>query len=213
MGRIFAVGDIHGCVDKLDALLDSIDIDFGDDLLVFVGDYIDRGPDSFEVVDRIVTLKKQHPDRIVTLKGNHEDMFIDYLSGADKFSFLANGGTATLESYQRHQRRGDSSPVPADHLDFFQSLVLYHETERYIFVHAGMKPRVPLERQSPQDLLWIRHKFIKSGYDFGKIIIFGHTPFREPLLEPNKIGIDTGAVYGRKLTCLLLPDYVFYFAQ
>jgi len=213
MTRIFAIGDIHGCVDKLDALLDSIDIDFTRDLLLFVGDYIDRGPNSFEVVDRLVTLKNQYADRIITLKGNHEEMFLDYLSGADKISFMANGGTATLESYQRHQQPNDPSPVPADHLGFFQSLALYYETDHYIFVHAGMKPRVSLQLQSPRDLLWIRHRFIRSGYDFGKIVIFGHTPFREPLLEPNKIGIDTGAVYGRKLACLRLPDYVFYFAQ
>jgi serine/threonine protein phosphatase 1 len=211
MGRIFAVGDIHGCVDKLEALLDSIDIDFNDDLLLFVGDYIDRGPDSFAVVDRLVRLKKQYPERIITLRGNHEDMFLDFLSGDDEFSFLANGGTATLESYERHM--ADARSMPADHSAFFQSLAMYHETEDYIFVHAGMKPRVPLERQSSHDLLWIRNRFIRSKYDFGKIVVFGHTPFREPLMEPNKIGIDTGAVYGRKLTCLQLPDYIFFFAQ
>ena len=211
MGRIFAVGDIHGCIDKLDALLDSIDIEWGADLLLFVGDYIDRGPDSFGVVERVVELKRRHPGRIVTLKGNHEDMLLDYLSGEDEFSFLANGGTATLDSYERH--RSDLRSMPASHLSFFQSLTLYYETEHYIFVHAGMKPRVPLRHQKPHDLMWIRGRFIRSRYDFGKIVIFGHTPFQEPLIEPNKIGIDTGAVYGRKLTCLQLPDYIFFFAQ
>ncbi len=211
MGRIFAVGDIHGCIDKLDALLDSIDIDFSRDRLLFVGDYIDRGPDPFAVVERVVGLKKQYLDRVITLKGNHEAMLLDFLSGEDDFSFLANGGTATLDSYERHG--ADLRTLPPDHLAFYESLVLYHETERYIFVHAGLKPRVPLERQSPHDMVWIRNRFIRSKYDFGKIVVFGHTPFREPLMEPNKIGIDTGAVYGRKLTCLQLPDYVFFFAQ
>ncbi len=211
MGRIFAVGDIHGCIDKLDALLDSIDIDFSRDRLLFVGDYIDRGADPFAVVDRVVALKKQHPDRIITLKGNHEAMLLDFLSGEDDFSFLANGGTATLDSYERHG--ANPRAMPPDHLAFYESLVLYHETEEYIFVHAGLKPRVPLERQSPHDMMWIRSRFIRSKYDFGKIVVFGHTPFREPLMEPNKIGIDTGAVYGRKLTCLQLPDFIFFFAQ
>ena len=99
--------------------------------------------------------------------------------------------------------------IAAEHLDFFRSLRLYYETEAYIFVHAGLRPKVPLASQEPEDMLWIRDKFIYSKYDFGKPVVFGHTPLEKPLVEHNKIGIDTGAVYGNALTCVQLPDLVF----
>jgi serine/threonine protein phosphatase 1 len=90
--------------------------------------------------------------------------------------------------------------------------VLFHETDSYIFVHAGMRQNVPLDQQVPQDLLWIRDKFIQATYSFGKRVVFGHTPFDEPRVESNKIGIDTGAVYGNKLTCVQLPEEIFFFS-
>jgi serine/threonine protein phosphatase 1 len=95
-------------------------------------------------------------------------------------------------------------------MEFFKSLRLYYETEEFIFVHAGLRPRMPLEDQRTEDLLWIRDKFVGSKYDFGKRVIFGHTPLKQPLVEDNKIGIDTGAVYGNKLTCVQLPDLQFF---
>ncbi len=211
MGSIFAIGDIHGCIHKLDALLGKIVIDFTRDTLLFVGDYIDRGRHAFEVVERLISLKNRYPG-IILLKGNHEDMLQHYLAGEDKLSYLSNGGRQTLESYLRHKRSGEGFPIPQTHLDFFHSLALYHQTERYIFVHAGLKPKVPLERQVPEDLLWIRERFIGSHYDFGKTVVFGHTPFPAPFVDTNKIGIDTGAVYGRQLTCVQLPELVFYAA-
>ena len=94
--------------------------------------------------------------------------------------------------------------------DFLKSLDLFFETDNYVFVHAGLREKVPLDEQVPEDLLWVRHKFIKSDFDFGKRIIFGHTPLAQPLVQPNKIGIDTGAVYGNKLTCVKLLDLKFY---
>jgi serine/threonine protein phosphatase 1 len=97
-------------------------------------------------------------------------------------------------------------------MEFYKSLRLYYETPHYVFVHAGLKNNVPLTEQKQEDLLWIRRKFIESEHDFGKQIVFGHTPLHEPLLMPNKIGIDTGAVYGNKLTCVRLPELVFYTA-
>ena len=209
MKKIYAVGDIHGRFDMLSELMDKVNIDFVTDALVFLGDYIDRGPDSFKVVDYLVNLKKRHPD-IVFLKGNHEEMLDRYLSGKDRLTFLYNGGQQTLDSYMRRPLKPDTPLIPTDHLNFFQSLQLYHETEGYIFVHAGLKKKVPLRKQQPDDLLWIRKKFIDTNYDFGKPVIFGHTPLPEPLLQRNKIGIDTGAVYGNKLTCVQLPDMVFY---
>ena len=209
MNNIFAVGDIHGQFDMLSKLMDKIDIDHESDTLVFLGDYIDRGPDSFQVVDYLVDLKKRHSG-IVFLKGNHEEMFDKYLAGQERLTFLYNGGQQTLDSYMIRPREPETPLIPAEHLDFFQSLRLYHETDGYIFVHAGLKKRVSLDKQQPEDLLWIRKKFIETNYNFGKPVVFGHTPLPEPLLQRNKIGIDTGAVYGNKLTCVRLPDVVFY---
>ncbi len=209
MNKIYAVGDIHGRFDMLSKLMEKVDIDFDTDSLVFLGDYIDRGPDSFQVVDFLVSLKKRHAD-IVFLKGNHEEMLDRYLSGKDRLTFLYNGGQQTLDSYMHRPLEPGAPLIPTDHLDFFQSLRLYHETDAYIFVHAGLRKKVPLNKQQPDDLLWIRKKFIDSNYDFGKPVVFGHTPLPEPLLQRNKIGIDTGAVYGNKLTCVQLPDLVFY---
>lgn len=211
MEKIFAVGDIHGHYNKLVALMDKIDIDKEKDTLIFIGDYIDRGPSSYEVVEHLIRLK-MHYKNIVFLKGNHEDMLEKYLAGTDRLSYLANGGHKTLEQYLMRRQGENAYPIPSEHLDFIKSLVLFYQTDDYIFVHAGLRKKVPLERQNPTDLLWIRNDFILSNYDFGKRVIFGHTPFSEPLVQPNKIGIDTGAVYGNKLTCVELPELVFYYA-
>lgn len=211
MERTFAVGDIHGCLDKLNLLMDMIDIDPKRDTLVFMGDFIDRGTQSKEVVDYLIDLARRQR-RVIFLKGNHERMLQRYLSGTSMFHFLVNGGQATIDSYLKNQSNAKDSLIPTAHRDFFDNLRLYYETEQYIFVHAGLKPNVPLEEQSEWDMLWIRDEFIYSEFDFGKRVIFGHTPFREPLILDNKIGIDTGAVYGNRLTCVELPDVVFHIA-
>ena len=209
MKKIFAIGDIHGCYDRLKTLMDKIPIDLSRDTLVFIGDYIDRGPNSVEVVEYLMKLKKRVPE-VIFLKGNHEDMLDKFITGADRFTYLLNGGQQTLDSYLTKPVQSDFYPIPPDHMDFFKSLRLFYETEEFIFVHAGLRPRVPLESQKPQDMLWIRDKFISTRYDYGKRVIFGHTPLKKPLVEPNKIGIDTGAVYGNALTCVQLPDLVFF---
>lgn len=209
MERIYAVGDIHGCYEKLLVLMEKIDIDFESDRLVFLGDYIDRGPQSFEVVAYLAELKQRYTNTIF-LKGNHEEMLEKYLSGEDRITYLVNGGQQTLESYMNRPRPEGEPAIPSTHLEFFKSLRIYHETQNYIFVHAGLKNKVPLEKQKTEDLLWIRRRFIESKYDYGKMVVFGHTPLPEPLLLPNKIGIDTGAVYGNRLTCVRLPELVFY---
>jgi serine/threonine protein phosphatase 1 len=211
MRKIFAIGDIHGCADKLKALMEKIPIDYERDTLVFIGDYVDRGPHTFEVVDYLVDFKNRHPNAVF-LKGNHEEMLENYLQGTDRFTYLANGGQQTLDSYLMRADASERSPIPPDHLDFFKSLALFYRTDDYIFVHAGLRPRVPLEKQEPKDMLWIRDKFLSSRFDFGKRIIFGHTPFPEPCIRPNKIGIDTGAVYGNRLTCVQLPELLFFSA-
>jgi len=211
MGKIFAVGDIHGSFDRLQELMQKIPIDFARDTLVFIGDYIDRGPASVEVVDYLIDLKKRVPE-IIFLKGNHEDMLEKYLDGTDRFTYLLNGGQNTLDSYLSRNLESELYPIPPEHMEFFKGLRLYYETEAYIFVHAGLRPKVPLASQETEDLLWIRDKFIYSKYNFGKTVVFGHTPLEKPLVESNKIGIDTGAVYGNALTCVQLPELEFFTA-
>jgi serine/threonine protein phosphatase 1 len=209
MQKIFVVGDIHGCFDKLCALMDKIPINFNRDQLIFIGDYIDRGSSSLEVVDYLIDLKKRLPGTIF-LKGNHEDMLENYLDGSDRFTYLLNGGQQTLDAYLNRPNNPGEYPVPPAHIEFFNSLLLYYQTDDYIFVHAGLRKKVPLESQKTIDLLWIRDEFIFTDFDFGKRVIFGHTPFKEPLVQANKIGIDTGAVYGNRLTCLQLPEIDFF---
>jgi serine/threonine protein phosphatase 1 len=209
MKKIFAIGDIHGCYDRLKALMEKIPIDCSRDTLVFIGDYIDRGPHSVEVVDYLIQLKNRFPE-VIFLKGNHEDMLDKFLNGVDRLTYLLNGGQQTLDSYLTKPVGSKFLPIPPDHMEFFKSLREFYETEEFIFVHAGLRPRVPLESQKTEDLLWIRDKFVSTKYDFGKRVIFGHTPLKKPLVEPNKIGIDTGAVYGNALTCIQLPDLVFF---
>ena len=210
MGRIFAIGDIHGCLDRITSLLEKLPVEHERDKIVFLGDYIDRGPQSRGVLDLMTGLREQHPSSLVFLKGNHEAMFLDYLTGGPlERSFLKFGGMETLKSYHIEDLRSD---IPKKHLEFLNGLDTMFVTEQYCFVHAGLKPGIPLENQVEDDILWIRFEFIKSDYDWGRRVIFGHTPFDTPLIEKNKIGIDTGAVYGGRLTCLVLPDIEFIFA-
>jgi serine/threonine protein phosphatase 1 len=208
-GRIFAIGDIHGYLNKLRTLMGKISIDPERDHLVFLGDYIDRGPQSREVVDYILEMQWLYPNTVCLL-GNHEVMFQEYLANPrDPWTFLINGGVETIHSYEL---TGDDpiSKLPTEHLNFFNSLRPFYETEDYIFVHAGLRVGVSLHEQSVDDLIWIRSEFVDSPHDFGKLVIFGHTPFARPLIHPNKIGIDTGAGYGGRLTGLVLPERTFY---
>lgn len=204
MSRILAIGDIHGSLDKLRMLMGEIDWNPEQDTLIFIGDYVDRGPDSAGVIDHLLGLMNWS-EKIICLRGNHEQMFLDFLEGRNHQTFLYNGGQATIESYG-----GFEAGVPEEHYQFLQALPLYYESDNYIFVHAGLRPAVPLDQQDDRDLLWIREEFIESEFDFGKIVVFGHTPLRHPLVLPNKIGIDTGAVYGGHLTCLELPGHIFH---
>ncbi len=206
MGRIFAVGDIHGNLDPLEDLLAKIPLDWADDYLVFLGDYIDRGPEPRLVLDFLMALKEKHPDRVVCLLGNHEWMFLRYLEGYGKEIYLLNGGEITLAQFLED----GIIHVPTTYISFLRTLLPYWETDRYIFVHAGLRPGIPLKDQTLKELLFIREEFIYSDYDWGKLVIFAHTPFFEPLVSPNKIGIDTGCVYGGALTALELPRVLFH---
>ncbi|MDI6616808.1 MAG: metallophosphoesterase family protein, partial [Syntrophaceae bacterium] len=148
MRKIFAIGDIHGCLPKLKALIPQIGMDRDADTLVFIGDYIDRGPDPKGVVDFVLDLKKRMRT-VICLKGNHEEMFLDYLChGRGREVYLLNGGDATIASYgYRGTAAGMKINVPDSHRDFFHSLLLWYETDEYIFVHAGLRDGVPLEDQ------------------------------------------------------------------
>jgi len=174
-------------------------------MLIFLGDYIDRGTDSKKVVEEVINLKSQY--HIITLLGNHEKMLLDILQKSLPIeTWLFNGGETTLLSYGIKKYNISSDLFPPEHIEFFKSLLPYYEMDNYIFVHAGLKPNIPLGKQSIDDLVWIRDEFIYSDCDFGKVVVFGHTPLAEPLFLKNKIGIDTGAVFGGKLTCLVLPE-------
>ena len=208
--RIFIVGDIHGCLDMFKRLMDRIDWHPDSDALIFLGDYIDRGKDSKGVVDYILAILKDSP-YVYCLMGNHEKIFLNFLDGGDLSNFFLNGGDKTLSSYGvEHEWKMDAL-VPVEHLSFMKSLLPWVELKDYYVVHAGFRPGVPVDNQTIEDLIWIRDPFLHSEYDFGKRVIFGHTPFPEPLIMENKIGLDTGAVYGNKLTCLELPAFKFHF--
>jgi len=212
MEKIFAIGDIHGCKSHLDKLMATLDINAEHDTLVFIGDYIDRGLDSRGVVDALLDIRKSIKN-VICLRGNHEQMFLNYyLEHRDEDLFMHNGGINTLVSYGLTSTGKKHLTVPDNHMEFFSTLQTWFMTDNYIFVHAGLRPGIPLEKQDSDDLLWIRHEFINSPYDFGKIVVFGHTPlsFTTPLINKNKIALDTGAVYGGKLTCIELPLMKIY---
>jgi len=207
--RTFVIGDIHGCVDEVNCLLDAL-APTADDTVVCLGDYIDRGPASKGVIDRLIRLRREGP-RCVFLKGNHEDMFLGFLGEGGAFgeAFLANGGAHTLRSYGLSGEYGDvtGAQLPAGHLEFLQSLQAIHVQGDFLCVHAGLDPAQPLDAQREEDLLWIRDEFISQPHPFPYTVLFGHTPQREVLMDlPFKIGLDTGAVYWNKLSCLELAE-------
>lgn len=207
--RSFIIGDIHGCAEELDRLLDHL-APCADDAIVFLGDYIDRGPASKEVVTRLLRLSREGP-HCSFLKGNHEDMFLAFMGLPGRYgeSFVYNGGEATLASYgiERFPAREIARRLPEDHLTFLLELQLQQSLGQFLCVHAGVNPTRSLEAQDPEDLLWIRGQFIQKPHPFDVTVVFGHTPSREVLVDlPYKIGLDTGLVYGNKLSCLEVTD-------
>ena len=217
--RLYVIGDIHGRLDLLDRLIDEIDRDAKDlgvnSLTVTIGDYIDRGPDSRGVLERL--LSNPFPGDYVALKGNHEALLQTFLENpAVGFQWRRLGGLETLRSFgvpaaalmvgknydqAAEQMRAALSP---DHTKLLGSLRLSLTVGRYFLCHAGVRPGVLLERQKPNDLLWIRDEFLNSTMDFGKIVVHGHTPTLEPEVMPNRINIDTGAFATGRLTCIVL---------
>ncbi|MGB8414403.1 MAG: metallophosphoesterase family protein [Candidatus Binatus sp.] len=215
-GRLFAIGDIHGCPDELDAILKSIAPAAGD-TVVFVGDYVDRGPSAREVIELALELERGDAE-CVFLKGNHEDMMLSFLGMPGNYgeSFLFNGGIATLDSYGVHEEDLEDAfaRMPAAHLDFMSRLATSYLRPPYLFVHAGIEPSRQLEEQQPEDLLWIRQEFIFSPHKIDATVVFGHTPMKGVMIDlPYKLGIDTGLVYGGKLTCVEFTEGVLYQVQ
>jgi serine/threonine protein phosphatase 1 len=216
---LYAVGDIHGELGKLERLLASLPLEDGD-RLVFLGDYVDRGPDSAGVVERLIALEQERD--CVFLLGNHESMFLDFLGveGGAYFggeTFLLNGGERTLASYgllgadDPHARR-----LPPAHERFLRACRLHHLEGEYLFVHAGLgrralercDPREALRHSRPEELLWSRSTADRP-HALGVTVVFGHTPRADFSVYRNgafSIGIDTGATYGGPLTALRLPD-------
>ncbi|NLV68488.1 MAG: serine/threonine protein phosphatase [Spirochaetes bacterium] len=209
----YIIGDIHGHYGKLKNLFDVLKPHIRpDDLVIFLGDYIDRGPSSFEVVEFLVALSGTY--RTIFLTGNHEDMFIRYLRKVDYAgNFIRNGGDYTIKSYIRNCK---SMSLPETHIEFFNNLELYYEGSDFIAVHAGLNPGIDrLELQSRDDLIWIRGEFYLADKKWPKTVIFGHTP--TPYIinsesvfvdeERNIIGIDTCAMLDKyPLTCIRWPD-------
>jgi serine/threonine protein phosphatase 1 len=229
---LYAVGDIHGRLDLLETLLDLIEADATEQTgveqrtLVFLGDYIDRGPDSRGVVEKLIGGLPQGFD-MHFLKGNHEAILLDFLEEAWRLDhWLLNGGDATMQSYgvdtARLARLGAPAEVwrqafaealPGAHLRFFKNLKLSVSFGDYLFVHAGVRPGVALGAQAEADLVWIRGPFLNYAEPFGKIVVHGHTPETAPVIRPNRIGLDTGAVFSGRLTALRLQDGARDFLQ
>lgn len=215
-GKIFAIGDIHGCAAKLDLLLNRLPFDRNHDTLVFLGDYLDRGPDVKGVLDRLCQLRADGV-HLVPLMGNHEYLLLEYHRSGDQalLPYLRRLGLEnTLESYGGASLSALASLefMPKEHRDFLAALQPYWETEEYIFVHAGLRHDQPLADQDISDLCEVREPFLSEERDYGRRVIFGHTPFATPLLTPFRTGIDTGAVYGNLLTAVELPGLYFHHA-
>jgi serine/threonine protein phosphatase 1 len=217
--RLYVIGDIHGRLDLLDQVIDAIHRDVEEHgpiaLTVTLGDYIDRGPASRGVLDRLIG--NPFPTPFVALKGNHEALLEAFLANpAVGKQWRVLGGAETLYSYgvpggtlmagKDCAEAADRlrAALPAEHLSFLQSLKTSLSHGQYFLCHAGVRPGVPLESQQEEDLLSIRGEFLNSKMDFGKIIVHGHTPHPEPEVLPNRINIDTGAFATGRLTCAVL---------
>ena len=218
--RIYAIGDIHGFADRLEALLGLIVADMAASApvqaeAVFLGDYIDRGPNSAAVLDRLA--RRDVPLPFVALRGNHEALLLDALADpAGMAHWCRSGGNATLASYgidlEQHasrkivMRARDAllEHMPEQHRRFLAATTLHHVARPYTFVHAGLKPGVPLDQQSVDDLLWIRDEFFRAPPGIAGIVVHGHTPRHRPENEPHRINVDTGVFKYGTLTCVVL---------
>jgi serine/threonine protein phosphatase 1 len=219
VSRLYVIGDIHGRSDLLDRMTAAITRDLGsrpsnECLTVTLGDYVDRGPDSRGVIERLIRNPFSMP--YVALRGNHEHLFMSFLTDPSIGpTWRELGGLETLHSYGvavaplmmgksfDNAAQAFRQAVPESHVKFLSSLKDSLIVGNYFLCHAGVKPGVPLERQRPEDLLWIRDVFLTSRKNFGKVVVHGHTPCEQPEVLPNRINIDTGAYATGRLTCLV----------
>lgn len=213
--RVFAVGDIHGCVEKLHALLERLPLE-PEDTLVFLGDYINRGPDTRGVLDILLRIRARRPNTVF-LTGNHEFILRQYVETGDtKYLQLLRelGVEASLASYDDApvHSLGDLSFMPETHRGFLHELRLFYRWKEWLFVHAGVPEGRAPEECDPERLLTLRGTFLSDAWQGPQSVVFGHTPFLTPLVAKGKIGIDTGAVYGNLLTAVELPALRFHHA-
>ncbi|MBV8456927.1 MAG: serine/threonine protein phosphatase [Acetobacteraceae bacterium] len=212
--RVYAVGDIHGCAAQMDALHGQIAEDLAhrpvpEPVLVHIGDYVDRGPDTDKVVGRLAHGPPIPGVQVVNLLGNHEHTMLAALGGdrAAATDWLYQGGRETLMSYDLNPdglRETWAGAVPRHHLAWLLRLTLWHREGGYLFAHAGIRPGVPLHSQAVDDLLRIRQPFLYTDRELGAVVVHGHTPVREVTIRRNRIAIDTGAVFGGRLSCVVL---------
>ena len=202
----YAIGDIHGSYTKLANLLRHCIDHCGDNAaqFVFLGDYVDRGKRSRDVVTLLIETQKRWPDQVVCLMGNHEEMLLAAASRQDEAMWLYNGGDATLHSYGARS----ADELPSEHLAWFESLPLSQHDQRRFYVHAGIMPGIPLAQQRREVMLWIREPFLSDTTDHGLYIVHGHTPTEngQPELRPNRVNLDTLAWYGNPLMAAVFDE-------
>ncbi len=227
--RVYAVGDVHGHLDRLLRVHGAIRADLEarpcrGAAVVHLGDYIDRGPDSAGVIAQLLSRPPAPGVAVVNLMGNHEAMLLAALrdgSAGAVDNWLSNGGLASLRSWGipvRGQARDWAGLLPPGHLGFLQGLLPHWSCDGALFVHAGVRPGVPLAEQAPDDLLWIREAFLRWRGTMlpeapDALIVHGHTPSQQPELRPNRLGLDTGAGRGGPLTCAVLEEVEAWFIQ
>jgi len=223
--RVYAVGDIHGCLGmliELEALIrqDAAAAPEPRKTIVYLGDYVDRGADSAAVIDHL--LRPMEGFERVFLRGNHEDFLLRFVAGDEDGlrrggGWMINGGDATLRSYgvdappfaidhpvMRELRDRFDDALPTAHRAFLEATATSHRIGGYFFTHAGVRPGRPLDMQEPEDLMWIREPFLWSDEDLGAVVVHGHTPVARPEIRSNRINVDTGAVYNGRLTAVVL---------
>lgn len=228
--RVYAIGDIHGRFDLLEALSIEIRRDLAGrrperTVEIFLGDYIDRGPRSREVVEWLIDAPPLADER-VCLMGNHEEMLLDAIAEPTFMGpWLHNGALSTIASYgvaaprfgtaasEARLRTAFLQAFPARHRGFIEALPRKTKLGSYVFVHAGLRPGCALEDQDPHDLVWIRDQFLHCDTDFGFVVVHGHTPMERPEVRRNRINVDTGAFFSGRLTCLVLEGATHRFLQ
>ena len=208
--EIFVIGDVHGCATELNALLDKLPLK-RETAIVFLGDYIDRGPASRQVVETLLELGRRLD--VFPLLGNHESLLLDLMSAPTSLNsarFIYNGGGATLQSYSKQP--GDYL-IPDEHLAFLRGLKLAYQSEQHLFVHAGL-PDVALdeldEARDRATLLWVRGPFLNSTFSWSKTVVHGHTHVRKVHVDDRRINVDTGCVYDHMLSAIHLPSREVY---